>query len=64
MNIKTERHGHDNWIAFDSDCDPESDGYCVGYGKTESEAIKDYKSELAENDCFDEEMWLELKNDN
>lgn len=46
MNIKTERHGHDNWIAFDSDCDPESDKYCVGYGASPEEAVIDYNEQV------------------
>ncbi len=49
MNIKTECHGWDNWIAFDADGDPESDGYCVGYGKSIEEAIDDYNKELEAN---------------
>jgi len=46
MNIKTERHGHNNWIAFDCDCDPESDEYCVGYGASPEEAMDDYEEQI------------------
>ena len=46
MNIKTECHGWDNWIAFDADSDPESDSYCVGYGHSADDAISDMYEQL------------------
>jgi hypothetical protein len=49
MNIKTECHGWDNWLAFDPEADKESDSYCVGYGHSEGEAIADMMQQVGLN---------------